>query len=100
MCRRSRNRDRSHDAHLRKSYGISLEDYRKILDSQGGSCWICRGGTSKRFLAVDHCHKTGDVRGLLCARCNGVLADFRDNPEWFQRAIEYLALKPAQRILT
>jgi len=50
-------------------YGITLDDYEEILDSQGGTCAIC-GGTELKRLSVDHDHKTGRVRGLLCNRCN------------------------------
>lgn len=50
-------------------YGITVEDYDRMFDEQGGVCAICGNGT-KRRLAVDHNHETGVVRGLLCPRCN------------------------------
>ena len=67
-----------------------MEDYDKILASQGGSCAICKGGTSKRHFAVDHNQKTGQIRGLLCARCNGGLAKFMDSIINLRRAVRYM----------
>ncbi len=64
--------------HLQKKFGISLDEYRALHEAQDGRCAICgdretarrRGGDSPRDLAVDHCHITGKVRGLLCFMCN------------------------------
>lgn len=59
------------DRHLQKRYGISLATYAQMLEAQGGVCAICGGSNaSGRRLAVDHCHKTGRVRKLLCSTCN------------------------------
>lgn len=77
-------------AYLSRTYGISLEEFEAQLAFQGGRCAICGGGTSKRWLAVDHNHKNGRLRGLLCWRCNGGLAKFMDKPENLARATEYL----------
>lgn len=77
-------------------YGITPEDYAYMLQSQGGVCAICKrsetgrsntGGT--RLLAVDHCHSTGAVRGLLCNRCNRSLGVLEDT-EWRKAAADYL----------
>ena len=70
-----------------------------MLLSQEGKCWICGGGTSYKHLATDHDHKTGEVRGLLCATCNKVLGRFRDSPERFLKAADYLRNPPARSIL-
>lgn len=54
-------------------YGITSAQYDEMLEAQGGVCAICRTdtpGAKKKFFHVDHCHDTGEVRGLLCMSCN------------------------------
>ena len=85
-----RKRRSSHNYHLKKTYGITIEDYDRLLSAQGGKCAICKGGTSKNFFAVDHNHRNGRVRGLLCARCNTGLARFMDSAANVGRAYRYL----------
>lgn len=76
---------------LKNRYGITLEQYEAMAESQGSVCLICKGNQSAhRSLVVDHCHKSGKIRGLLCDPCNIGLANFRDNPESLIRAAEYL----------
>jgi hypothetical protein len=75
---------------LRKTYGLTLEDYEAMLEAQDYGCAIC-GGQGSRRLVVDHCHATERVRGLLCDKCNIGLGWFRDDPELMDRAIGYLA---------
>lgn len=80
--------------HLLVSYGLTLEEYETLLTQQQGLCAICRrpspatdrGGR----LAVDHDHKTGEVRGLLCTSCNTGLGAFREDPDLFMAAVQYL----------
>lgn len=60
----------SHAARIEKIYGLSPDDYDALLKLQGGKCAICRARPKSKRLAVDHDHKTGAVRGLLCSRCN------------------------------
>ncbi len=55
---------------LKKNFGITLEDYDRMFAEQKGLCKICGGDTPNKRLAIDHDHKTGKVRGLLCLRCN------------------------------
>jgi len=82
---------------LEKKYGITYTDYISMLESQGGLCSICgrperllgRGGCI-RPLNVDHDHKTGKVRGLLCAGCNLALGNLEDNITYLNNAITYL----------
>jgi hypothetical protein len=90
--------DRSKHQDLKKSYGISFEDYQNLSDEQGGVCAIC-GNTEQavrnnsnvpRNLAVDHSHTSGKVRGLLCTHCNQGIGNFRENPEFMAKAISYL----------
>jgi hypothetical protein len=85
-----RKRRSAHNSHLKSAYGITIDDYDRILASQGGRCSICKGGTSKRHFAVDHNHKNGNIRGLLCARCNIGLARFMDDITLVRRAVRYL----------
>ena len=88
--RKRRARRSSHNYHLKKTYGITIEEYDQLLSAQNGVCAICGGGTSKRHFAVDHNHRTGQVRGLLCARCNGGLARFMDRIENLIAAANYM----------
>lgn len=74
----------------------SIECYEKLLEEQNGSCAICRkqntttrNGKIKRY-AIDHCHKTGDVRGLLCQFCNALLGYSKDSVEILESAISYI----------
>jgi recombination endonuclease VII len=92
--------ERSHDAYVSRTYGIPLGSYRLLYEAQGGVCYICRRskGTTKR-LAVDHDHRTGRVRGLICKPCNWLLGHSRDDPEMFTRAREYLLNPPARSVI-
>lgn len=77
---------------LRK-LGMTLEDYARLFSEQGGKCAICRTadtGVKKNNFPVDHDHKTGKVRGLLCDRCNTSLGQFEDNPDLLRKAADYL----------
>lgn len=78
--------------HLRKRYGISVEQYDAMLAVQDQRCAICRSPFSEapRKLHVDHDHDSGLVRGILCYRCNTGLGVFRDCPERLRAAAEYL----------
>jgi hypothetical protein len=85
-------------ADLRRSYGIDLTQYEELLNRQAKRCAICknpetafRKSVGKTYaLAVDHCHSTTKIRGLLCISCNQGLGCFRDNVELFKAAITYL----------
>jgi hypothetical protein len=81
----------SHDNLLRHRYGLSLEDYDRISEEQGHVCATCGGvNASGRRLSVDHCHKTGQIRGLLCQNCNGGLGQLKDDPALVRKALDYL----------
>ncbi len=90
--------DRARDKALQKTYNITLAEYTLILKRQGGSCAICRGPESvvttdasrTKNLAVDHNHKTGAVRGLLCTRCNKGIGQLYDDEDIVRSAVEYL----------
>jgi ribosomal protein S14/predicted nucleic acid-binding Zn ribbon protein len=85
------------DNYLRRTYGISLTDYKEMLEKQNHRCAICGGEgflmnkeRHKIKLVVDHCHVTGKVRGLLRHNCNRALGLFNDNTEALSTAIQYL----------
>lgn len=80
-----------------QKYGIHIEDYQRKLQEQGGVCAICgKAETIKdkrgkiRQLSIDHDHKTGIIRGLLCSDCNRGLGSFKDNIPALKAAIKYL----------
>lgn len=83
------------ESKLRLMYGITLDDYNRMLEAQDGCCAIChRSETVKRGgetapLAVDHDHTTGTVRGLLCRNCNMALGNL-EKVEWRESALRYL----------
>ena len=82
---------RTKDTELRSTYGITLEDYHRLATHQGFVCGICGEEESNgRALSVDHCHETGEVRGLLCSNCNTALGLFKDSPGNLEAAMEYL----------
>lgn len=80
------------DLKLKQLYNISLNEYNNMLISQNGKCLICGMDlkNSKRGFAVDHDHKTGKVRGLLCHLCNTGLGNFKDSVSLLHKAISYL----------
>jgi len=84
-------KDKKKCIQLKHMYGITLEDYNKMLKKQNYTCKICPTKyTEKKKLVVDHCHTEGHVRGLLCGKCNIGLGQFDDNIEKMLEAINYL----------
>lgn len=73
-------------------YGITLEDYKTMLENQDGACAICgrRKYSKHGLLSVDHDHETGETRGLLCHRCNLLLGLAKDSDELLLMAAGYL----------
>ena len=72
-----------------KQLGVTDADYARMLEAQGGGCAICGTPPKSRRLHVDHDHKTGNVRGLLCYRCNRALPNYV-TASWLVRAARYL----------
>lgn len=108
-CRKSNewktnNPEREFDTHLMRKYGITREQYEGLLELQQGLCKICgsppvgkvKNGPAKR-LHVDHDHQTGQVRGLLCHKCNVMLGNARDDIKILETAILYLKTAHANR---
>lgn len=87
---------RRHNRLVQKKFGISLDDYDELFAAQDGRCAICRNtetqirGGGPRRLAVDHDHSTGQVRALLCSKCNIGIGQFDDDPERMLAAVAYL----------
>lgn len=75
---------------LLKKYNINLQEYNLLLKQQNGVCAICNSVDKDKSLAVDHNHKTGFVRGLLCGRCNPAVGFCKDSPELVMKLFEYL----------
>jgi hypothetical protein len=94
-----RNRDyirkTTRAAQLKSLYGITVSKYNELLSLQNGVCAICQtppnmNGRTNTNLHVDHNHKTGSLRGLLCSRCNLSIGKFEDNPLLLRAAADYL----------
>lgn len=77
------------NGYLVKTYGITLDEYERLLEAQGGGCAICGGLSGGKNLAVDHDHKTGAVRGLLCKRHNSAIARWIRNAEEAAGAVHH-----------
>ena len=86
--------DKNHK--LKKAYGITLDEYNKLLSKQKNKCSICEIDNNGKYrnkaraFAVDHCHNTNKIRGLLCSDCNIALGLLKDNTKYLQSAINYL----------
>lgn len=104
-CTRERNRERTPEQrrawHIKSKYGLEVAEYDALLAKQGGLCAICKQPptantrtTALPLLAVDHCHSTGAVRGLLCFNCNTGLGSFQDSGSLLTAAMTYLQHPP------
>lgn len=75
----------------RSNFKIKLPEYKNLIDIQNNLCAICFRKQENKSLAIDHCHLTGKVRGLLCSDCNIMLGFARDNVETLKSAVVYLS---------
>ncbi|MFI1033186.1 endonuclease VII domain-containing protein [Streptomyces sp. NPDC020951] len=82
-CRAERGRQ----DHLKRQYGMTEAERDELIASQRGLCCICLSAPAAH---VDHCHKTGRVRGVLCFSCNAALGQFKDRPDAIRRAAAYV----------
>lgn len=89
----SKTDNEKYDSHYRSAYGITIKQYDQMLSDQNFCCGICRtikpGGQGNRFY-IDHDHDTGDIRGLLCHKCNTGLGFLNDSKTTLEAAISYL----------
>jgi hypothetical protein len=77
--------------HLKKSHGITMEQFEQMFISQNGQCAICKKSfEARRDVHVDHNHTTKQIRQLLCHHCNVGIGNFRENPEFLVQAVQYL----------
>lgn len=76
------------ESRYKRLYDISVEEYDMLLDWQGGVCALCDRPPKTVRLSVDHDHKTGETRGLLCVRCNRMLREAM-TAEWLKKALTY-----------
>lgn len=81
---------------LKRRFNITLEQYDEMFEKQNGVCAICKLPEITMRLAVDHDHKTGEIRGLLCQRCNRFLGQAYEDLNILQNAIKYLQERRAQ----
>ena len=91
-ARHQANPKRTKNNDLKRNYGITLQEHQEMYEEQNGCCAICgnEGNGKWKKLCVDHCHKTGKVRKLLCHHCNTALGLVGDNVSTLQKMIEYL----------
>jgi hypothetical protein len=77
-------------AHLKRKYGITLEEKRKMIDRQNGKCAICGEPINETIGHTDHQHNPFKLRDILCRYCNPGIGNFRENPEFLEKAAAYL----------
>lgn len=86
------NSQSKRDAYLIKTYGISLAQFETLLSKQGFVCAVClKSPKEGKNLCVDHDHKTGEIRGLLCNYCNRRLIGRHRDPNLLRRMSDYVA---------
>jgi len=90
MKRYKEHKNKYRNYFLLKKFGIGLKEYNKILKNQKNRCLICGNSDYNKHMPVDHCHKTGHIRGILCSKCNLALGLFNDDIKVLNSAITYL----------
>ena len=89
---------RAIESHFRRKFGLTIAERDEMLAAQGGSCLICMTTTPKgKGWCVDHDHKTGRIRGILCAHCNVFIGFCRECVFVLERAITYIEANDASR---
>jgi len=88
---RDNNPEKLRSFELKRRYGISAEEYDDLYKYQNGLCAICgKAEDERKWLSVDHNHKSGNIRGLLCVKCNTGIGALRDDVDVLKKAILYL----------
>lgn len=88
---RAKNPNKVRSFNLKKTYGITLDQFNDLFRLQGSVCAICKGGESTgKNWHVDHCHNTDKIRGILCHSCNLMIGHAEDNTKTLLAAVEYL----------
>ena len=91
IANRDKINERTRKHHFKYRYNISKEEAVELVEKACGKCQICGGFLSKDNPPhIDHNHKTGTIRGVLCRCCNSGLGLFKDSPDLLRAAIEYL----------
>jgi hypothetical protein len=92
---REHRRLKSRKTNLKKHYGLEWDEYLQMIEDQGHQCSIC--GCDLKIIkghrltaCVDHCHKSGKIRGILCNSCNAGIGQLQDDPALVQSALNYL----------
>jgi hypothetical protein len=101
LCEQDPSRSRRYHrrAHLKYTFGMTLEEYDELLLAQEGVCAVCRREETSlrrgvvKSLDVDHDHKTGEIRGLLCSACNTALGLLQDDPLRIRALSNYIERK-------
>lgn len=103
---REDNPDADANKYYKRTYGITVDDYNRMFEEQKGVCAICgkeektrrrKKSSENERLAVDHCHETGEIRGLLCFKCNTAMGSLGDTREHVMRVIHYLSKSLADK---
>jgi hypothetical protein len=92
-CKKCHYQVYGRDAHYRRSYGVTQNQYNKMVIEQDYKCKVCNsdaGDSQFSRLVVDHCHKNNGVRGLICQSCNMALGNAKDNSETLRKLADYL----------
>ena len=91
-ARHQANPERTRNNDLKRNYGITIQEHQQMFEEQNGVCATCKspGDGKWKKLCVDHDHKTGKVRQLLCRRCNMILGQAYDDISLFEEYIKYL----------
>lgn len=87
-----KHRKSAKNCELKAHYGVTLEEFEAMKSAQGGKCAVCESvlKSGKRGAHLDHCHKMGTVRAVLCALCNLGIGYFKDSPTHLRAAADYL----------